>query len=301
MTVQTVLGETEADQLGVTLMHEHVWIDRYSVTGDYNLRLTDVPLVVRELASLREAGGTTLCDVTPPGIGRDPLVLQRIARETGLNIVMGAGWYLQEFHPREVAEWSVSRLADALVLEIEQGVGESGVKPGIIGEIASSLMMSPAEERALRAAARAQRSTGLPLSTHAFGSRVSLHQLEVLGEEDADLSKCIIGHLDSVHDPELHEQIARSGAWVQFDLLRCQNDWETGLRADLIAEVFRRGFEDRLLLSQDICMKSHMRAYGGTGYAAIFERLAPELRLRGIGADELRLLLVENPRRVFAD
>lgn len=301
MTVQTVLGEIDAGELGVTLMHEHVWIDRYPVTGDYNLRLTDAPLVVQELAALREAGGATLCDVTPPGIGRDPLMLQRIARETGLNIVMGAGWYLQQFHPSEVAESSVSRLADSLVGEIEHGVGESGVKPGIIGEIASSLTMSPAEERALRAAARAQRRTGLPLTTHAFGSRVSLHQLEVLEEERADPSKCIIGHLDSVHDPELHERIARTGAWVQFDLLRCQNDWETGLRAELIVEAFRRGFEHRLLLSQDVCMKSHMRAYGGTGYAAIFERLVPELARRGLGEDALRLLLVDNPSTVFRD
>lgn len=299
MAVQTVLGEITASDLGMTLMHEHAWIDRYPVSGDYNQRMTDTPLVVRELSAFRDAGGSTICDVTPAGIGRDPSMLQKISRKSGVHIVMGSGWYLQKFHPREVAEWSVSRLADSLVHEIEHGVDETGVKPGIIGEIASSLTMTPAEERALRAAARAQRRTALPLTTHAFGSRVSLHQLEVLEEEGADLSRCIIGHLDSVHDSDLHERIARSGAWVQFDLLRCQNEWETGLRADLIAEMFRRGLENRLLLSQDVCMKSHLRAYGGTGYAAIFELLAPELRARGIGSDSLELLLLENPRRVF--
>src|SRR5690606_34324635 len=103
----------------------------------------------------------------------------------------------------------------------------------------------------------------------------------------------------SVEDPDLHEEIARSGAWVQFDLLRCQNQWEIEKRADLIGEVFRRGNESQLLLSQDVCMKSHMRAYGGTGYAAIFEHLLPALKSRGIGEDQVQNLLVENPRRVF--
>lgn len=299
MVVHSVLGELRPEDLGVTLMHEHVWVDRYPETGDYNRRLTDIPLVVRELGGLTDAGGVTLCDVTPPGIGRDPHALQRISRDTGLNIVMGSGWYLQEFHPPEVATWSVARLTEILVNELENGVGDTGIRPGIIGEIASGLVMTPAEERALRAASRAQRQTGLPLTTHAFGSEVSLHQIEVLGEEGADLSKCIIGHLDSMSESDLHEKIARSGAWVQFDLLRCVNEWEISASVDLICAVFERGFQSQLLLSHDVCMKSHLRAYGGTGYTAIFDHLVPALEKRGIAASEIRQLLVENPRRVF--
>lgn len=299
MAVQTVLGEIDAGRMGVTLMHEHVWIDRYPVSGDFDRRLMDQQLVVNELRALTDVGGRTVVDVTPPGIGRDPAALQRISRETGLNIVMGSGWYLEAFHPREIRDSPVSALADALVREIDEGVGATGVKPGIIGEIASGLSMSPAEERTLRAAARAQRETELPLTTHAFGSAVALHQLEVLAEERANLSRCVIGHLDSVPDPELHAAVVRSGAWAQFDLLRCRNDWEVQQAADLIAGMFRNGSEHRLLLSQDVCMKSHLRAYGGTGYTAIFDRLVPALRERGIGDGELELLLVENPRRVF--
>ncbi len=298
-TVQTVLGPVGAEALGRTLMHEHVWIDRYEVTGDYNKRLTDAPLVIEELRRLREAGWRTLCDVTPPGIGRDPLMLQRISRESGIAIVMGAGWYLEEFHPADVARSSVSKLAAQLVEEIEHGVGDTGVRPGIIGEIASGLTMTPAEERTLRAAARAHLRTGLPLTTHAFASRVALHQLGVLREEGADLGRVVIGHLDSVHDPDLHERIAAEGAWVQFDLLRGENEWEISRRVELIREVFARGRQDRLLLSQDICMKSHLRAYGGRGYSAIGDVFLPRLRAAGIGAEELEAVLVDNPRRVF--
>lgn len=297
--VRTVLGDIAPEELGMTLMHEHVWVDRYEITGDYNKRLMDAPLVIRELGGFRAAGGGTICDVTPPDIGRDPRMLRRISRETGLNIVMGSGWYVERFHREEVARMSVSTLAAQLIDEIEHGVGDTGIRPGIIGEIGSSSIMTPAEERALRAAARAQTATGLPLTTHAFGSNVALHQLEVLRDEGTDFSRVVIGHQDSINDPDLHEKIARSGAWLQFDLLRAENAWEIQLRADLILAIFARGLQHRLLLSHDVCMKSHLRAYGGHGYTAISEAFMPALEARGIGEAEVQELLVENPRRVF--
>lgn len=297
--VHTVLGDIAPEELGMTLMHEHVWIDRYEITGDYNKRLMDAPLVVRELGGFRAAGGGTICDVTPPGIGRDPRMLQQISRESGLHIIMGSGWYTERFHRDEVARMSVSALAAQLIGEIEQGVDDTGIRPGIIGEIGSSTVMTPAEERALRAAARAQLATGLPLTTHAFGSNVALHQLEVLREEGADFSRVIVGHQDSIDDPDLHETIARSGTWLQFDLLHAENEWEIQRRADLILEVFARGLQDRLLLSHDVCMKSHLKAYGGRGYTAISEAFVPALETRGISEAEVQELLVTNPRRVF--
>ena len=153
----TVLGLVPADQLGRVLPHEHLLIDLPRVTRNYEHFLHGVSLATLEAARFRDAGGGTIVDLTNRSLGRDPRGLVRIAEQTGLNIVMGCGWYREPYYDREVYERSTNQLADDIVADICEGIDETGIRPGIIGEIGSDdrRPISPAEERSFRAAARA--------------------------------------------------------------------------------------------------------------------------------------------------
>src|SRR5262249_43230364 len=142
-------------------------------------------------------GGKTICDVTLQEIGRNPEGLARIAKRAGINVVMGCGFYREFNYPKIVNELTSRELAEYLVREIEVGVGDSGIRAGIIGEIGTGRgFVRPAEERVFRAAALAQARTGVAITTHTtrWGS-LALEQIAMLREFGADLSHVIIGHL----------------------------------------------------------------------------------------------------------
>ena len=298
--VNTVLGEVDAASLGLTLMHEHLLIDRIHVSGDADHTVLDEELAILELGSFASRGGRTLVDLTLPAIGRNPEALARISAATGINIVMGSGFYHEAFYPAMVDHSSADALAASIIDEFDHGVAGTGIKPGIIGEIGSGTFVSAQEERVFRAVARAQKTVGCPVSTHAVGSTVGASQLDLLLEEGVEPGQVIIGHCDSVFDPDYHEALARRGVWVQFDLLRAKTEWDMNKRVTLVAEFARRGFGDRMLLSQDVCMKSHLAAYGGHGYAGLFEHYLPRLLDAGLDQDVFDHALTVNPSRVFA-
>ncbi len=200
--VQTVLGPIDPSDLGFTLPHEHTQIALWHIDGrwDYWQLTRDEPAILAELARYHEAGGSGLVDLTLPGVGRDPVWLRRLAEASGLHVVMGCGWYRTAYYPPEarIDRRSVDDLADELIREATDGVGETGIRPGIIGEIGTDKpWVSPAEERVHRAVARASRRTGLAITTHGVLSDVGLAQLRIFEEEGADPSRVIIGHADS--------------------------------------------------------------------------------------------------------
>src|SRR5215475_1005268 len=197
MDVMTVTGPVDAQQLGVVLPHEHVFIDLVSEYRGSGL-LNDEHLACEELRALKSAGGCTLVDLTLDEIGRDPAALRRVSEATGLSIVMGCGHYRDPYLDRDWFDrTAVDAIADQIVLDITDGVRGTGVRAGIIGEIgADRLYISAAEERSFRAAARAHLRTGLTISTHAARWPVGLEQLQLLTEEGADPRRVIIGHAD---------------------------------------------------------------------------------------------------------
>jgi phosphotriesterase-related protein len=306
--VQTVLGPIDPSDLGFTLPHEHTQIALWHIEGrwDYWQLTRDEPIILAELARFREAGGGALVDLTLPGVGRDPLWLRALADASGLHLVMGCGWYRAAYYPAEagVGRRSVDDLAHELVVEIETGVGESGIRPGIIGEIGTDKpWLSPAEERVHRAVARAARQTGLAISTHAVMSDVGLAQLQVFDEEGADLSRVVIGHADSYPLLDHHLEIIRRGASVEFDFLGMSftptERHGEGRVVELVCGLLERGHADRILLSQDVCHDSQLKRYDGNGYVYLAETFLPRLRAAGVSAAEIDTITVINPRRLL--
>jgi phosphotriesterase-related protein len=306
--VETVLGPIDPADLGWTLPHEHTAIALWHIANrwDYWELRRDEPLILEELAAFKEAGGGALVDLTLDGVGRDPAWLAGLARASGLHIVMGSGWYRGAHYPAEalVDRRSVDSLADEIVRDATEGVGETGIRAGIIGEIGTDKpWLSAQEERVHRAAARAARRSGLAITTHAVQSTVGLDQLTVFEAEGADLTRVVIGHADSNPSLDYHLAIVERGATVEFDFLGMTftplERHGEGQIVDTIRELLSRGHVDRILLSQDVCHDSQLRRYGGNGYAYLAETFLPRLRAAGVGEAEIRTITVDNPRRLL--
>ena len=337
--VMTVRGPLPAAEMGVTLPHEHIlndcrcwWnppkeADRQhlatspvhpGIIGELrmdpfvnldNCSLNDEPLAVAELSAFAHAGGRTVVDPTCRGIGRDPAALVRISEATGLNIVMGAGYYLQTSHPPSLRTMAVDDVADEIVAEAHDGVGDSGVRIGLIGEIGVSGDFTPEEEKSLRGAARAQRRTELPLMVHLPGWYRHAHRvLDIVGEEGGDIAHTILCHMNpSFADMDYQTSLAARGAFLEYDMVgmdywyadqgvQCPSDEEC---ARAIKQLIDAGFLDRILLSQDVFLKMMLTRHGGFGYAYVVRHFAPRLERNGASAAEVRTMLVDNPRRVF--
>jgi phosphotriesterase-related protein len=301
MPVMTVRGPVPGGALGVTLPHEHLFIDLFRVTRVRDQLLNDETLITDEAARFKAAGGGTIVDVTSHGLERNAAAMRRLAEATGLNVVMGCGWYREPYYDHDyIGRRTTADLAADIVTEIEQGEPGTGIRPGIIGEIgADRSWVSPAEERVHRAVARAHSRAGLAITLHALESPVGLQQLALLREEGADLRRVVVGHCDTWPDPEYHDAIARQGAYVQLDTIRGLQPYEGDKQVRLILEVIRRGHLERLLLSHDNCMRSHLVGYGGNGYAYLPTGFLPLLRKAGLSEEQLRVITVENPRRVL--
>ena len=306
--VQTVLGPIDPTDLGFTLPHEHTQIALWHIQSrwDYWQLTRDEPVILDELARFRAAGGRSLVDLTLPGVGRDPAWLRGLAETSGLNLVMGCGWYRTAYYPPEslIDRRSADDLADELVAEIERGVGDSGVRPGIIGEIGTDKpWVSPAEERVHRAAARAARRTGLAITTHAVLSDVGLAQLRIFEDEGVDPGRVVIGHADSYPNLDHSLGIIERGASIEFDFLGMSfsavERLDESRVVELLCELLARGHADRILLSQDVCHDSQLKRYEGNGYVYLAESFLPRLRGAGVSDAEIDTMTVANPRRLL--
>jgi predicted metal-dependent phosphotriesterase family hydrolase len=305
--VQTVLGPVAPDAIGSTLPHEHTYCEAWLIPDrhDYAHQIPDEEVLAAELDDFKASGGSCLVDVTPRGLGRNPSGLKRLSERTGLAIVMGTGWYREPYYPAEdlIDRRSVDRLAAEIVSEFENGVADTKVKPGIIGEIGvHKTWVSALEERVCRAAARAACTTGLAITTHSLYSKVGLDQLTIFEEENVDPSRVVIGHADSFPFLDFYIEALERGTNIQFDCLGYRDPVSVHKEPrliELLIALLERGYADRLLLSQDVCMAEHLQAFGGNGYTYLAKSFLPRLRTAGVGEDAIETMTVRNPRRVL--
>lgn len=337
--VMTVHGPIGADALGHTLMHEHLQNDcscwwhpptdparQYLVdapvsiellselrndpfVNKHNIALDDLALTIDEVRQFAAVGGRTIVDPTCRGIGRDPVKLRQIAEQSGVQVVMGAGYYLASSMPRDFHDLTIDAIADQIVDEALTGVDGTTAKIGLIGEIGVSADFTAEEEKSLRGAARAQARTGLPLMVHLPGwFRLGHRVLDIVAQEGGDLRHTVLCHMNpSHHDAVYQATLAQRGAFVEFDMIgmdffyadqgvQCPSDDDV---ARAIVELAEAGFLDRILLSHDVFLKMMLTAYGGNGYAFVTKHFLPRLMRHGFDPAALNELMVTNPRRVF--
>lgn len=300
-TVMTVTGPVLASTLGVVLPHEHLFANtlrEYRSTG----LLDDESVALNALLKFQEAGGGTIVDVTPNELGRQPEKLKRLAERIGVNIIMGCGHYRDPYLDRRFFDEHRSiDIADRIIVEVYEGIADTGIRPGIIGEIgADQAVISAAEERSLRAAGIAQRETGLALSLHAARSTVGRDMLTVLDSEGVARERVILGHLDTVRDTEFIFEAARSGVMLEFDGFISTNEYETARDVASVIALIEAGFEKQLLISHDAFLASHYAEFDGPGLTRLTSQIVPRLRKAGATEAQIDTLTRLNPQRVLA-
>jgi phosphotriesterase-related protein len=336
--VRTVNGEIPPSTIGVTSMHEHVLVDatvwyrvrepaderfrdepltpesmpdvRWSAYSFLdNLLLEDATLATNELSAFAEAGGSTVVDMTSGGLSPDPVTLQRISERAGVNIVLGCGFYVHASHRPEICRASVDELEEMIEGEVTGGVGGTGVRPGVIGEIGMGGPPTDCEQRVLRAAARVAARHGMSLHIHTDGGGAHgpEHIEDCAGEGPAP-DRIVCGHMDERLDSEYHRAVLATGASIAFDTFGSELNF-SGLfhhpsdreRMSALARLIDDGFADRIVVGHDVFVKAHLHALGGYGYDHLPRRVVPALTHEyGIADETIRTILVDNPRRLLA-
>jgi phosphotriesterase-related protein len=252
------------------------------------------------------------------GLGRDPEALARIACGTGLNIIMGSGFYLEPLWPEGLTE---DGMVESVVRDIEEGADGTGIRSGLIGEIGMERFgpdkpMTPGYLMALRATAQAQRQTGAPVNVHPGHSPDSpLEIVQYLANNGADVTRVAISHIDrTVFQHEMRVELAGTGCYLEYDMFSFEG-WhqtrhvlsednplhvEVPNDAGRVAEIVQlvdAGFIDQILISHDHCSKHRLFSWGGPGYAHILENIVPLLLDRGLTQRQVQTIIVDNPKR----
>jgi phosphotriesterase-related protein len=303
MTIMTVTGPIEDHELGVTQPHEHLLISLYGTVLVWNYSAFDDPeLAAEEIGAFRAAGGRSVVDTTTIGIGRDPRGLKRVSEASGVNIVMGTGWYREAVYPEYVVRRPVDQLAEMLVRDIMEGVDGTGVRAGVIGEIGTDMeYITPAQERVFRASARAQRQTGVAITTHCQRTgRLGMEQVTILLDEGVPPDRIVIGHHGDKRHVTSELELLERGVYVQIDHVGFNELQPDHQRARNVKAIIDAGFGERLLISQDVCLPHHLRWFGGPGYGHLLTTFVPMLRKVGVTQEQIDTLLVANPARVLS-
>jgi phosphotriesterase-related protein len=288
------------------------WIRYHWFQNLDDMLMLDEREAVEEILHFKWAGGQTVVEMSNHGLGRDPQALARISRITGLHILMGCGYYFAASMPKGFEAKSEEEIAAEIVSDITQGVGTTGIKAGYIGEIGTSWPLDPREIKSLRAAVKAQKITGANLNVHpGQAEEASFRCLDILQEAGADLTRTTMDHIDrAVRIPENRFKLLEKGLILEYDLFGREGYYPLKQRhIDLptdhqrlneIIEIIKAGYIKQILISQDIWNKHQRKKYGGWGYDHILRNTVPVMRAKGITEEQIRILLVENPRRVYS-
>jgi phosphotriesterase-related protein len=317
-TVPTVSGPIATSDLGVTLMHEHIFVlspeilQNYPETwGDEDRRVEDAIIRLNELHS---RGVRSVVDLTVIGLGRYIPRIQRIAERTPIHIIVATGLYTYNdipffFHfqgPGTVLG-GPELMADMFVKDIEAGVAGTGVKAGILKCATDEPGLTPGIERVLRAVAQAHRRTGVPISTHTHArKRRGLDQQGIFREEGVDLHRVIIGHSGDTTDIDYLEELMAQGSYLGMDRFGIDTILPFEDRVETVAKLCERGHAAQLVLSHDAaCFNDWLpeRALPAMlpnwHYLHIHNDVIPALKQRGVTDDQITAMLVDNPKKIF--
>ncbi|MBS0546729.1 MAG: aryldialkylphosphatase [Proteobacteria bacterium] len=335
--IQTVLGTIAPGDLGRTLMHEHVLCDIRTPTTrtandlgpeitlenvwqmnygrgvkhagrKYMLDLEDI--ATREVAMMKNDGGNAIVELTCGGLSPDPAGLRRIAEGTGVHLIMGCGYYVNDYQDPRNHGRGVEDFAAEMVGQILDGAWGTDVRAGMIGEIGCQAPWTDTEKRVMQGAFIAARETGATINVHPGRDPDQPQEIaEFARAAGFPTERMVISHIDrTIFDEPRLLRLADSGVTVEFDLFGQESSYyglsdidmpNDATRLRLIRALIERGHLERVVISHDICYRTRLASFGGHGYGHIFRNVVPMMKKRGYSADEIDAILVGNPRRLL--
>jgi phosphotriesterase-related protein len=305
--VQTVLGPIDSAQLGVTLSHEHVFVfmgeDNHHYPWMFDMEATR-ERAIQELSEAKAGGVDSLIDLTTPDLGRDVEFVRDVAKASGVNVVVATGIWRDV--PRSFWARDIDKIADIFVHEIEEGIGKTDVKAGVIKVANDAGGVTPEAERVLRGAARATNRTGCPISTHQWApERVGMRQVEIFEDEGAPMDRVCIGHSPDTTDVDYLESLLQRGVYLSMDRYPGGDgrpNWQQ--RNQTLKALIDRGWAHRLMLGHDYApapvsagSKRSQSSGEVTRYLFISTTALPALRKDGVPDETIDLMMREVPRQ----
>jgi len=335
--IQTVLGLIEPEALGRTLMHEHVlcdirppgtrsdndlgpeitlenvWQINYGrglkrAGRKYMLDLEDIARA--EVEMMKHDGGDAIVELTCGGLSPDPAGLKRIAEGTGVHLVMGCGYYVNDYQDPKNHDRPVDDFAEEMIGQILHGAWGTDVRAGMIGEIGCQSPWTDTEKRVMQAALIAASETGASINVHPGRHPDQPQEVaDFIAAAGHPTDGIVISHIDrTVFDEPRLLKLADSGVTIEFDLFGQESSYyglsdidmpNDATRLKLIRALIDHGHLDRVVISHDICYRTRLASFGGHGYGHIFRNVVPMMKKRGYSADEIDAILVRNPRRLL--
>jgi len=317
--VNTVRGPISADKLGTTLMHEHFALAYPGWFADSTIAPYDFKAVLKTnldvIKTAQKYGIATIVDATPNDIGgRDPELYKQLAKKTGMNIICSTGLYTEEEGSPayfKSLRWGIDIskfISEIFIKEITEGIGNSGVKAGVI-KVGTSPKMTKYEEAVLKAAVIAQKATGVPIITHTSGPSGGVEQAELFTTEGADLKKVMIGHVSNSKDIEYHKAILAKGVYIAFDRIGLDILTPFDINVKNVAELCKAGFANKVILSHDTVNvwlgrvtpvpENYLPGFANWRIDHISKDFLPALKAQGVTDDQIKTMMVDNPRNLF--
>lgn len=312
--INTVLGSVAVDALGKTLMHEHLlcanWTARMNYP-DWLDRAEFVDLAVRMIKRLKARGYCTLVDATPPSLGRDIDIIREVSEQAEINIICCTGYYWYE--EIWLVQKDCGRMAERLIREVEQGIGNSKAKAGIIKCATDHYGLSDANMHLLQTIAMVQKHTGLPVYTHtSIGNRIAPMQQDYLIKLGIPADKLVIGHLGDTDDIDFIEQILKKGSYVGLDRFGLSWIFSDERRIDTLVKLIDRGWRDKLVISHDCSVfidefdnewserkKVDLETLEFQ-YTHIEDKIVPQLLAKGVKQEDIDCILWDVPQSIFS-
>lgn len=334
-SIQTVLGPIAPADLGATLMHEHLLCDitpprlvavnqawpeitlenyheivygRVPHAGKYKLVVSE--MITDEVAKMRAAGGRAIVELTCEGLKPNPEGLAAISSATDTHIIMGCGYYVEEYQAPETYHKTVDDFASEIIGQVLHGAWGTEIRAGIIGEVGCQAPWTRLEQRVMQAAIIAQQETGAAINVHPGRDPDQPQEgVDFIRAHGGDLSRVVVSHIDrTIFDDDRLLRLADSGVVVEFDLFGQESTYygisdvdmpNDGMRLKMIRTLIEHGHLERIAISHDICYCTRLTRLGGHGYTHIFKNILPLMRERGYSEVEIDQIMVSTPQRIL--
>ena len=310
-TINSVLGPMDTADMGFTLSHEHVLVSSAGIQQIYPEFIDRDGTIARGIDDLKAAhaeGLRTIIDVTTLDLGRDIRMLEEVSRGSGVNIICATGTWRDI--PRVFWTATPDDIAPLYIREIQQGIEDTDIKAGVIKVANDMGGVTPEGEIILRAAARAHKATGVPISTHTWApERVGEQQVAIFEDEGIDLNRVYVGHSNDTDDLGYLIGLLEKGVWIGLDRYPGRPevlDWDA--RTQTAYRLIEAGYAHRIMLGHDwsvallIALREARKARDEAnpdGYLFITRRVLPRLSELGASDDNINKVMIDNPRRFF--
>lgn len=316
--IQTTTGTATPAELGRTLVHEHVLVGfpgwELDARAPRFIRAEAMSRAVDQMHELQAHGVGTFVDPCPMDLGRDVEFLAELSQKSGMRIICTTGAYFEaEGNTFTFKQLPLEEITDIYIQEIEQGIGETGIKAGAIKIATGAHQVSPYERKLVTAAARAAKATGVPLISHTQEASCGHDQIDMVTGEGVPAAQLLVGHSDGTTDFDYQKSLADRGAYVGFDRFGISMFQPDEVRVGNILKLCAAGHLERILVSHDsiVCWLGRPMPYAKTFEALlemlpnwrsthIFRHILPKLREGGMSERDIDTILVDNPRRLFA-